>query len=90
MQIWAEALRRPPLQEHARTLYLEARDRLTELAVHWQADGHLPPGSDPAAAASVVFTPLMHGLIVCHHLAEDVPLGDLQRGLAALGAAPIG
>lgn len=86
LQTWAEALRRPPLQERARALYGEARDHIAELTSRWQADGHLPADSDPQAAASVLFA-VMHGLIVCHHVVADVSVDELGRGLSALGAA---
>lgn len=85
MQTWAEALRRPPLREHTRALYAETQAHLAELASRWRDDGHLPASAEPSAAASVIFA-LMHGLIVCHHLADDVSADVLVRGLSALGA----
>jgi hypothetical protein len=33
---------------------------------------------------------LMHGLIVMHHLVDDVPADALRNGLSLLGAAVIG
>ncbi|MFD0021679.1 TetR/AcrR family transcriptional regulator [Streptomyces sp. NPDC058382] len=83
---WAEALRNPSLRERTRDRYTETCTRITELATRWQAEGHLSPDSDPEAAAATVFT-LMHGLIVCHHLAADVPADQLGHGLTAFGAA---
>lgn len=85
MQTWAEALRRPPLRERTQALYAETCRHLAELARRWQEDGHLSADADPEAAASVIFA-LMHGLIVCHHLAADVGVDELVRGLSALGS----
>jgi AcrR family transcriptional regulator len=84
IQTWAEALRRPSLHDRAGKLYRETRERLCKLAVKWQEVGYLAPAVDPDAAAATVFV-LMHGLIVCHHVADDVPADVLARGLAALG-----
>lgn len=86
VQIWSEALRRPPLREHARMLYDQAHQRLTELTTRWKNDGHLPPEADTSATASVIFA-LMHGMIVSHHLASDLTLEALSRGMSGLGAA---
>ncbi|MBP0456425.1 TetR/AcrR family transcriptional regulator [Streptomyces montanisoli] len=86
VQTWAEALRNPALRDHTRDLYAETSACITELAERWRAEGHLPPDSDPAATAATVFT-LMHGLIVCHHLAPDVLVDQLGPGLTALGSA---
>ena len=33
---------------------------------------------------------LMHGLIVMHHLVDDVPPDALRNGLSLLGAAVVG
>jgi hypothetical protein len=33
---------------------------------------------------------LMHGLIVMHHLVDDVPADALRNGLSLLGAAVVG
>jgi AcrR family transcriptional regulator len=86
VQTWAEALRNPALRERTRDLYTEICTRITELATRWRDEGHLSPDSDPEAAAATMFT-LMHGLIVCHHLAADVPTDQLGRGITALGSA---
>jgi AcrR family transcriptional regulator len=85
LQTWAEAVRRPPLAALARARYHEARDLLAQLAKRWKTSGHLPLDADSNAAAAVLFA-LMHGLLACHHLGADVPLSQLTRGLAALGA----
>lgn len=86
LNTWAEALRDPLLQDRARALYRDALDRIAELADRWRADGHLPPGADTAAAAATLFT-LMHGLIVMHHVVEDVAADVLRAGLSTLGSA---
>jgi hypothetical protein len=39
MQTWVEALRDPARAERARTFYLLARPRLTELALRWRPEG---------------------------------------------------
>ncbi|MFJ9173721.1 TetR family transcriptional regulator C-terminal domain-containing protein [Streptomyces sp. NPDC102360] len=85
MQTWAEALRRPPLRERTRALYAETQGHLAELAGRWREDGRLPADAEPEAAASVIFA-LMHGLIVCHHLADGVSADEIGLGLSALGA----
>jgi hypothetical protein len=86
LQTWAEALRNPALQKRARVLYLETLDHIAELAVRWRDAGHLPPGADTRATAATLFS-LMHGLIVMHHLVDDVPADALRNGLSLLGAA---
>jgi AcrR family transcriptional regulator len=86
MLSWAEVLRRPPLRERSRALCGEALDHATALASQWLQDGHVRSGSDPRAVATALFT-LIQGMIVWHHLIDDVVVDDLLRGLAALGAA---
>ncbi len=88
LQTWAEALRDPLLQQRARSLYRETLDHITELVDRWRERGHLPPESDTHAAAATLFS-LMHGLIVMHHLVDDVPADALYDGLALLGAAVV-
>jgi len=86
LQTWAEALRDPVLQTRARELYLDTLDRIGELAGRWRGDGNIPPDSDTKAVAASLFS-LMHGLIVMHHLVEDVSQDALRSGVAVLGAA---
>jgi AcrR family transcriptional regulator len=86
LQTWAEALRDPALQKRARELYGDTLDRIVELAGRWRDDGHIPPDSDTKAIAASLFS-LMHGLIVMHHVVEDVSQDALRIGVAALGAA---
>jgi AcrR family transcriptional regulator len=86
LQTWAEALRDSGLRKRAQALYLEILDRITDLAAQWQADGHLGPDADPRTVAATLFS-LMHGLIVMHHLVQDVPAETLLSGLAGLGLA---
>ena len=86
LQTWAEALRDPVLQTLARELYLDTLDRIGELAGRWRGDGNIPPDSDTKAVAASLFS-LMHGLIVMHHLVEDVSQDALRSGVAVLGAA---
>jgi hypothetical protein len=61
-------------------------DRIGELADRWRGDGHIPPDSDTKAVAASLFS-LMQGLIVMHHLVEDVSQDALRSGVAVLGAA---
>ncbi len=86
LQTWAEALRDPELQTRTRELYNETLDRIGELAGRWRHGGHIPPDSDAKAVAVSLFS-LMHGLIVMHHVVEDVSQDALRAGVAALGAA---
>jgi hypothetical protein len=55
----------------------------------WRDDGYIPPNADTNAVAANLFS-LMHGLIVMHHLVDDVPADALRNGLSLLGAAVIG
>ena len=86
LQTWAEALRDPVLHEHARASYRDALDNIAELAVRWRDAGYIPFGADTKAVAATVFS-LMHGLLVMHHLVDDVPADVLLRGVCLLGAA---
>ena len=89
LQTWAEALRDPVLHQRARTLYLQTLDHIAELAGRWRDKGYIPPNSDTNAVAATLFS-LMHGLIVMHHLVDDVPSEALRNGLSLLGAAVVG
>jgi len=89
LQTWAEALRDPVLHKRARALYLETLDHIAELAGRWRDEGYIPPNSDTNAVAASLFS-LMHGLIVMHHLVDDVPSEALRNGLSLLGAAVVG
>jgi AcrR family transcriptional regulator len=86
LQTWAEALRDPILHEHARARYLDTLDHIAELAARWRDAGHIPPDADTKAVAATIFL-LMHGLIVMHHLVNDIPADTLLRGVSSLGAA---
>jgi len=89
LQTWAEALRDPVLHERTRGLYLETLGHIAELAGRWRDEGYIPPNSDTNAVAATLFS-LMHGLIVMHHLVDDVPADALRNGLSLLGAAVVG
>jgi AcrR family transcriptional regulator len=86
LQTWAEALRDPVLQKRARAMYRQTQASIAELAVRWRDRGDIAPDADTDAVAATLFS-LMHGLIVMHHLVDDVPAADLRDGLAVLGAA---
>jgi AcrR family transcriptional regulator len=86
LQTWAEALRDPVLHEHARASYREAQADIIELAARWRDAGYIPADADTNAVAATLFS-LMHGLIVMHHLVDDIGADTLLRGLSALGAA---
>lgn len=86
LQTWAEALRDPGLHTRARARYRAALERIRELAVRWRDNGYISADSDVKAVAATVFS-LMHGLIVMHHLVEDVAADTLHDGLFVLGAA---
>jgi AcrR family transcriptional regulator len=89
LQTWAEALRDPVLHKRARALYLETLGHIGELAGRWRGEGYIPPNADTNAVAATLFS-LMHGLIVMHHLVDDVPADALRNGLSLLGAAVVG
>jgi AcrR family transcriptional regulator len=86
MQIWAESLRDPVLHDHTRGCYRDALDHIAELTARWRDAGHIPADADTKAVAATLLS-LMHGLIVMHHLVDDVPAETLLRGLSSLGAA---
>jgi AcrR family transcriptional regulator len=86
LQTWAEALRDPVLHHRARQLYVDTLEHIAELARRWRDNGYLPPDADTAAVAATLFS-IMHGLIVMHHVVDDVPAPALRTGVALLGAA---
>ncbi len=89
LSTWAEALRDPVLHKRASALYLETLDHIGELAGRWRDEGYIPPNADTNAVAATLFS-LMHGLIVMHHIVDDVPADALRNGLSLLGAAVVG
>jgi AcrR family transcriptional regulator len=86
VQTWAEALRDPVLHHRTRQLYVDALEHIAELARRWRDNGYLPAGADTDAVAATLFS-IMHGLIVMHHVVDDVPAHALRTGVALLGAA---
>jgi AcrR family transcriptional regulator len=86
LQTWAEALRDPTLHHSARQLYLDTLEHIAGLAQRWRDNGYLPPDADTKAVAAALLS-LMHGLIVMHHVVDDIPAHTLQTGIALLGAA---
>jgi len=59
------------------------------LTGRWRVAGYVPPNADTNAVAATLFT-VMHGLIVMHHLVDDIPADALRNGLSLLGAAVVG
>jgi AcrR family transcriptional regulator len=86
LQTWAEALRDPVLHHRVRQLYVDALEHAAELAQRWCDNGYLPPDADTKAVAAVLFT-IMQGLVMMHHVVDDVPVHALRTGVALLGAA---
>ncbi|MFI6096386.1 TetR/AcrR family transcriptional regulator [Lentzea sp. NPDC051213] len=86
LQAWAEALRNPRLLAQARAIYLDTLGLIDALARRWCEAGHLPAGADTRAAAATLLS-LMKGLIVMHHIVEDVDAGTLATGLSLLGGS---
>ena len=86
LQTWAESLRDPVLHSRVRRLYSDALERIGELAQRWRHGGHLPPDADTDAVATTLLS-TMFGLIVMHHVLDDVPADVLRTGIALLGAA---
>jgi AcrR family transcriptional regulator len=86
LQTWAEALRDPVLHQHSRASYRDALEYIIELATRWRDAGQIPANADTKAVAVTIFS-LMHGLIVMHHLVDDVSADALMRGVCSLGAA---
>jgi AcrR family transcriptional regulator len=86
VQTWAEALRDPVLHHRTRQLYVDALEHIDELAQRWRDNGYLPPDADTKAVAATLFS-IMHGLIVMHHVVDDVPAHALRTGVVLLGTA---
>ena len=86
LQTWAEALRDPVLHDRVRQLYLDTLEHIAELAQRWRHNGYLPPEADTKAVAATLLS-IMQGLIVMHHVVDDVPAHALRTGIALLGAA---
>jgi AcrR family transcriptional regulator len=86
VQTWAEALRDPVLHHRARQLYRDALDHIGELVQRWRDNGYLPPDADTEAVAATLLS-IMFGLIVMHHVVDDVQPDALHTGVALLGTA---
>jgi AcrR family transcriptional regulator len=86
LQTWAETLRDPVLHHRARQLYVDTLEHIAELAQRWRDNGYLPPDADTKAVATT-FLSTMYGLVVMHHVVDDVPAHTLRTGIALLGAA---
>jgi AcrR family transcriptional regulator len=86
LQTWAEALRDPVLHQRVRQLYVDAFEHIGELAQRWRDNGYLPPDADTEAVADTLLS-IMFGMIVMHHVVDDVPADALRTGVALLGAA---
>jgi AcrR family transcriptional regulator len=86
LQTWAEALRDPVLHHRVRQLYVDALEHAAELAQRWCDNGYLPAGADTKAVAATLFS-IMQGLVMMHHVVDDVPAHALRTGVALLGAA---
>src|ERR1700741_979316 len=86
LQTWAETLRDPVLHPRVRQLYLDALEHIDELARRWRDNGYLPSDADTKSVAATLFS-IMHGLIVMHHVVDDVPAHALRTGVALLGSA---
>jgi len=86
LQTWAEALRDPVLHHRVRQLYVDTLERIGELAQRWRDHGYLPPDADTEAVAPTLLS-IMFGMIVMHHVVDDVPADALRTGVALLGAA---
>ena len=86
LQTWAEALRDPVLHHRVRQLYVDTLERIGELAQRWRDHGYLPPDADTEAVAPTLLS-IMFGMIVMHHVVDDVPADALRTGVGLLGAA---
>ena len=86
LQTWAETLRDPVLHHRVRQLFVDTLEHIAELARRWRDNGYLPPDADTKAVAVALFS-IMQGLIVMHHVVDDVPAYTLRTGVALLGAA---
>jgi AcrR family transcriptional regulator len=86
LQTWAEALRDPVLHHRVGQLYVDTLERIGELAQRWRGHGYLPPDADTEAVAPTLLS-IMFGMIVMHHVVDDVTADALRTGIALLGAA---
>jgi hypothetical protein len=69
--------------QYGRACYRDAQADIAELTERWHDAGYLPADADTKAVAATIFT-LMHGLIVMHHLVDDVPSRrPAARGISA-------
>ena len=81
---WSEAARRPEVQAASNEVRGELRSTMIRLAQAWLANGQLPPGSDPAAAA-LALSYLIPGILVERQLGGRAPAAErLLAGLAAI------
>jgi hypothetical protein len=81
LQTWAETVRDPVLRHRARQLYVDTLEHIAESAQRWRDNGYLPPDADTKAVAATLFS-IMQGLIVMHHLVDDVAAHTLRTGVA--------
>ncbi|MHA6760325.1 TetR/AcrR family transcriptional regulator [Streptacidiphilus sp. PAMC 29251] len=86
IQAWGEALRSPELEQRTRSLHLDMRGNLVELARRWCEEGQLPAEADPEQVATLLLT-LMPGLLVGRHLVAPVAAEQLIGGLTSLASA---
>ena len=54
----------------------------------WRDHGYLPPDADTEAVDPTLLS-IMFGMIVMHHVVDDVPADALRTGVALLGGAAI-
>ncbi|MGB7449476.1 MAG: TetR/AcrR family transcriptional regulator [Ornithinimicrobium sp.] len=88
VSVWAECLRDPVLCAHVRSLYLELRGGMVQIARRWQDEGLLAD-TDPEHVAQALFG-AMPGFVVQHLVLGDVDPGGYAAGLEALGAVARG
>jgi AcrR family transcriptional regulator len=86
LQTWGETLRDPVLQLRVRQLFVDTLERIAELAQRWRDNGYLPSDADTEAVAATLLS-IMFGMMVMHHVVDDVPADALRTGVALLGAA---
>ena len=87
LQTWAEALRDPVLHHRVRQLYVDTLERIGELARTMARPRVSATGVPTPKAVAPTLLSIMFGMIVMHHVVDDVPADALRTGIALLGGA---
>jgi AcrR family transcriptional regulator len=87
LQVWAEAVRDPELNEFVTAALGRLRGGFITLAERARAAGHLPPDADPVALGTALFT-LMPGYAVQRVITGAPDRASMQAAVRALLTTP--